>query len=368
MVVKKSSPSACFDDEIRRYWATDAVTSRVRLDMRKPSIALVQGDAAGIGSELMAKLLHIDEATQAANIVIFGDIRLYEFGCGIAGVHPPVHVVPDLAHLDFSSGMPNLIDIKCIDPHTIKLAEVSSACGAAVLQFFGQGLDACKSGQLDGLCFMPFNKAALHAAGLGVEDESRWAKKHINHPDRVSEFNVIDGMWNARVTSHIPLREVADCISVDEIVASTQLAHTTLIEAGFSHPRIAIAALNPHAGDNGSIGREEIDIIAPAVSKAQKMGVDCAGPFPSDTLYIKVREGEYACAVSMYHDQGQIAIKLLGFDMGVSVHGGFPFPMTTPAHGTAFDIVGENKANIEPSRRAFMMAVQMAQSRLQSRG
>ena len=334
--------------------------------MNKTTIALVQGDAAGIGPELMANLLNIEEVVQAANIVIFSDIRLYQSGCKIAGVYPPVHVAPGLDHLDFSKGLPNLIDIQCIDPETINLAEVSSVCGGAVLQFFGQGLDACNSGQLDGLCFMPFNKAALHAAGLGVEDESRWARKHINHPHRVSEFNVIDGMWNARVTSHIPLREVASRLNKTEIIDSIKLANTTLLAAGFTSPRIAVAALNPHAGDNGNIGREEIEIIAPAVNEAAKSGIACAGPFPSDTLYIKVRDGEYDCAVSMYHDQGQIAIKLLGFHMGVSVHGGFPFPMTTPAHGTAFDIVGKNKANIEPSRRAFMMAVRMAQSKLNS--
>lgn len=334
--------------------------------MSKTTIALVQGDAAGIGPELMANLLNIEDVVRAANIVIFSDIRLFESGCKISGVYPPVHIARDLDHLDFSSGLPNLIDIQCIDPESINLAEVSSVCGGAVLQFFGQGLDACNSGKLDGLCFMPFNKAALHAAGMGVEDESRWARKHINHPHRVSEFNVIDGMWNARVTSHIPLREVASRLNKTEIIDSIQLANTTLLAAGFTSPRIAVAALNPHAGDNGNIGREEIEIIAPAVSEAEKSGIACAGPFPSDTLYIKVRDGEYDCAVSMYHDQGQIAIKLLGFHMGVSVHGGFPFPMTTPAHGTAFDIVGKNKANIEPSRRAFMMAVHMAQSKLKS--
>ncbi len=331
--------------------------------MKKPSIALVQGDAAGIGAELMAKLLRSEEVIQSANVVIFGDARLYESGCDVAGVRPPIRVVSGLSHVDFSAGLPHLIDDNSIDPGSIRLAEISDVCGAAVLQSFAAGLDACNSKKLDGLCFMPFNKASMHAAGLGVEDESQWAKKHIKHPHRVSEFNVIDGMWNARVTSHIPLREVADHLSVDEIVAATQLANDTLLDAGFSKPRIAVAALNPHAGDNGSIGREEIDIIAPAVCKAQRMGIRCAGPFPSDTLYIKVREREYDCAVSMYHDQGQIAIKLLGFHMGVSVHGGFPFPMTTPAHGTAFDIVGKNRANSEPARRAFMMAVNMAQSK-----
>ena len=330
--------------------------------MNKPSIALVQGDAAGIGPELMANLLQCEEVLKTANIVIFSDKRLYDFGCEIAGVESPVEVVADIEHLDFSNEIPNLIDISCINPQTIKQAEVSSICGAAVLQFFGQGLNACHSRLLDGLCFMPFNKASLHAAGLGEQDECRWAKKHIGHKDQVSEFNVIDGMWNARVTSHIPLRAVADNLSIEKIIAAIELAHSTLLSAGFNSPRIAVAALNPHAGDNGTIGLEEIQIISPAVEKAKANGINCSGPFPSDTVYIKVRDGGYDCVVSMYHDQGQIAIKLLGFDMGVSVHGGFPFPMTTPAHGTAFDIVGLNKANIEPSKRAFMMAVSMART------
>lgn len=329
--------------------------------MNKPRIALIQGDPAGIGPELTAKLLHLDAVIEAAHIALFSDLRLYESGCAIAGAHPPVHVVSAIDRLDFSSGTPNLIDLRCLDPNTIAMAEVSGACGAAVLRFFGEGLDACHAGQLDGLCFMPFNKASMHAAGLGVEDESQWAKKRIGHPSRVGEFNVIDGMWNARVTSHIPLREVADRISVAEIVSAAQLAHATLRKAGFAHPRIAVAALNPHAGDHGAIGREEIDTIAPAVFEAQKLGVNCSGPFPADTLYPRVRDGEFDCALSMYHDQGQIAIKLLGFHLGVSVHGGFPFPMTTPAHGTAFDIAGKNKANTEPARRALTMAARMAQ-------
>ena len=334
--------------------------------MTRPSIALVQGDAAGIGPELMAKLLDIPEVVDAANIVIFGDRRVFEQGCRIAGVFPRVASCDGPDALDFSDGRPRLLDIECIDPDTVEPAAVSGANGAAVLKIFGMALDACNAGTLDGLCFMPFNKASLHAGGMDVEDETRWARRYIHHTKRVSEFNVIDGMWNARVTSHIPLRQVAGALSVDEIVASIRLADTTLREAGFDPPRIAVAALNPHAGDEGNIGREEIEVIAPAVALAQAQGIDCAGPFPSDTLYIKIRDGEYDCAVSMYHDQGQIAIKLLGFQMGVSVHGGFPFPITTPAHGTAFDIVGKNRALVEPSRRAFLMAVEMARSRMAS--
>ena len=167
-------------------------------------------------------------------------------------------------------------------------------------------------------------------------------------------------MWNARVTSHIPLKDVADRLSIQHIVEAILLADQTLKKAGYANPRIAVAALNPHAGDGGAIGREEIDIIQPAVSEAKQRQVNVAGPFPSDTLYLKVRDGHYDCALSMYHDQGQIAIKLLGFDQGVSVLGGLPIPIATPAHGTAFDIVGTNRANVQPALNALRIVSAMA--------
>ncbi len=329
----------------------------------KPTIALVQGDPTGIGPELMAKLLALDEVRGAADIAIFSDRRVFDAGCRVAGIVHDIPVIGDVADADFSRSPVWLVDLPAIDPETLTPGRLSRDAGAAVLSWFGAALDLCSAGVLDGLCFMPFNKDAMHQAGLGVEDEAQWARRRIGHGGRVSEFNVIDGMWNARVTSHVPLRAVADSLSVDRIVAAIELAHQTLQTAGFDRPRIAVAALNPHAGDGGNIGREEIEIIAPAVAKARALQIAVDGPFPSDTLYIKVRDGQYDCAVSMYHDQGQIAIKLLGFHMGVSVLAGLPFPMATPAHGTAFDIAGANTANVEPSRRAFMMVAGMCRSR-----
>lgn len=329
----------------------------------KPTIALIQGDATGIGPELMAKLLALDDVRAAANILILSDRRVFEAGCAVAGIDHDLPFIEDIADVTFADANAVLLDIPSLDPAGIKPGVVSEAAGRAVLDCFGLALYMTRDGRVDGLCFMPFNKEAMHRAGLGTEDETQWAKQRIGHQGRVSEFNVVEGMWNARVTSHVPLRAVADLLSVEEIVASIGLADATLREAGFPRPRIAVAALNPHAGDGGAIGREEIDIIAPAVEKARGLQIACDGPFPSDTLYLKIRDGEYDCAVSMYHDQGQIAIKLLGFDMGVSVLAGLPFPMATPAHGTAFDIVGANKANVEPSRRAFMMVAEMAGNR-----
>lgn len=326
----------------------------------KPTIALVQGDATGIGPELCAKVLALDEVRDAANIVLFSDPDVFARGCDIAGVsHEPVPIA-DLSEATFAGHGLHMLDMPAPGVAQLPQAQVAKAAGEAVLKCYGAALDACSEGTLQGLCFMPFNKEAMHLAGLGTEDETQWARQRIDHSGRVSEFNVIDGMWNARVTSHVALRDVADLITVNEVVAACELADRTLKAAGYERPRIAVAALNPHAGDGGNMGREEIDVIRPAVAEVQRRQIVCDGPFPSDTLYLRVRDGDYDCAVSMYHDQGQIAIKLLGFHMGISVHAGLPFPMATPAHGTAFDIAGQNKANVEPSRRAFMTVATMA--------
>jgi len=330
----------------------------------KPTIGLVQGDACGIGPELMAKLLAAEDIRERARILILSDRRVFDAGAAVAGHTPELREIAAAGEADFTHDLPNLLHVACLDPAEVTPGKVSKAAGAAVLETFGRALDLAKAGELDGICFMPFNKAALHLAGLGVEDELRWAKNRLGYEGEVSEFNVVRGMWNARVTSHVPLREVAELLSVERIVKAIKLADRTLKDAGFARPRIAVAALNPHAGDGGAIGREEIETIGPAVEKAQALQIAAEGPFPSDTMYLKVRDGRYDCAVSMYHDQGQIAIKLLGFDMGVSVLGGLPVPVTTPAHGTAFDIVGQNVANAEPARRAFFTVAEMAENRI----
>jgi len=329
----------------------------------KATIALVQGDATGIGPELLIKLLDDDAVSARAKILIISDERVFREGCRVTGLSPLVKSISDIAELDPGDDAPNLLHVPALDPREVPMAKVSVAAGSAVLQWFGMALDLARAGKVDGVCFMPFNKEAMHRAGLGAEDELQWAKKRLGFQGRASEYNVIDGMWNARVTSHVPLRQVADLLTVDRIVEAIALADVTLKDAGFEQPRIAVAALNPHAGDGGQIGREEIEIIAPAVARARESGIRVDGPFPSDTVYIKVRDKQFDCAVSMYHDQGQIAIKLLGFHMGVTVLGGLPFPVTTPAHGTAFDIAGSNAARIEPTRRAFLMACTMAEKR-----
>lgn len=329
----------------------------------KPTIALVQGDAAGVGPELMTRLLDLDEVRERANILVVSDARVFRAGCAVTGIEAPIREISAVEDADYAGGVPNLLDVPAVDPAQAPFGKISVAAGAAVLTWFGRALDLAKRGDVDGICFLPFNKQAMRKAGLDTEDELQWARARLGHDGRASEYNIVDGMWNARVTSHIPLREVADRLTVKDIVEAVVLTDRTMRSAGFKRPRIGVAALNPHAGEGGEIGTEEIDVIEPAVRQAQSRQIAVEGPFPSDTLYVRVRDRQFDCAVSMYHDQGQIAIKLLGFDRGVTVLGGLPVPIATAAHGTAYDIAGTNTARLDPARNAFLMACAMVEQR-----
>ena len=191
-------------------------------------------------------------------------------------------------------------------------------------------------------------------------DEIEFIKSTIGADKEGSEFNVLDEIWNARVTSHLPLRRVADAITEDRVLASIRLTDATMRGAGHDRPRLAVAALNPHAGDGGNFGREDDEIIAPAVARARELQISVEGPISSDTVYLRAVRGEFDAVVSMYHDQGQIAMKLIGFDRGVTLIGGYPFWIATPAHGTAYDIAGQGTANPNATKRALLMAARLA--------
>jgi 4-hydroxythreonine-4-phosphate dehydrogenase len=176
-------------------------------------------------------------------------------------------------------------------------------------------------------------------------------------------MNVLDNLWMSRVTSHVSLRTALDQITPERIDEAITLADRTMRGAGFDAPRIAVAALNPHGGENGLFGSEEIEIIAPAVARAVEHGILCRGPFPSDTVFLKAFAGDYDGVLTMYHDQGQIATKLKGFNRGVTVTGGLRTVFTTPAHGTAFDIVGKGVATTGALEAAVRLCARLASGR-----
>ncbi|HVF65325.1 MAG TPA: 4-hydroxythreonine-4-phosphate dehydrogenase PdxA [Casimicrobiaceae bacterium] len=321
--------------------------------MSRPRIAFVAGDPNGIGPELTAKLLSRETTIEAADVIVYADPAMIVAGERIAKVHARL-------------GRPNggrRATLKVLDlggERAITPGVATEAGGRAALVALEAAARDASRGDVAGIVFAPLNKHALRLAGMTHEDELRLLQERFGVDGFVSEFNITGSLWTSRVTSHVPLRDVADALTVDGVVQAVELVHRYLVASGRSAPRIAVTGLNPHAGDGGSIGREEIEVIAPAIDKARALGMTVAGPMPSDTVFLAAKRGDYDAVVTMYHDQGQIAMKLMGFDNGVTLHGGLPVPVATCASGTAFDIVGRNVANVEGLQQAFDLAVAIA--------
>jgi 4-hydroxythreonine-4-phosphate dehydrogenase len=246
-----------------------------------------------------------------------------------------------------------------IESSALRMGEVSKESGRYQLACLAAALDLCRDGIVDGFCFAPLNKEAMHLAGLMHEDESGFFRDHLGHTGRFGLLNTLGNLWTSRATSHVAHRQVSELITREGVLEAIRLLDSTLRATGNSKPRIAVAGLNPHAGDGGMFGDEEIKTIRPAVKIAREEGITVEGPFPPDTIFLMGRDGKYDAIVTMYHDQGQIAMKLMGFDHGVTVHAGLPFPITTSAHGSAYDIAGKNLASVNALRAAFTLACSM---------
>lgn len=308
----------------------------------KPRLAFFVGDPNGVGPELTAKLLGRADLRARAEITVLGDERLVPAALRSAVAF---EAVPGLA------------------PEALTPGKANARAGEWVLQGLTRAARAAQQGRADGIVFAPLNKQAMKLGGLRHTDEQHLFAELLQARGYTVEFNVIDRLWTSRVTSHIPLKDVAAAITADGIVDAVRVIHAALRRGGVAQPRIAVVALNPHAGEGGTMGREEIEVIGPAVDRARSEGMDARGPFPADTVFIAARRGDFDAVVTMYHDQGQIAMKLMGFDRGVTVLGGLPVPICTCAHGTAYDIVGRNLANEVPLANAFELAVQMTSAR-----
>ncbi|MAM56552.1 MAG: 4-hydroxythreonine-4-phosphate dehydrogenase [Salinicola sp.] len=325
-----------------------------------PVIALAMGDPAGISPELTARLAADDTVNRAVRLVIIGDRRIFDEGARIAGLSPPLHVVDGQSPLEGLATAPAFLDLANLALEAVDQGQATPAGGEFASANFRRALALANEGQVDAVCFTPFNKKAMRYANPGYDDEIRFVADAIGFDGKAREFNILESVWNARVTSHIPLKDVAAALSPESIVDELTLTHRCLQQAGHDRPRIAVAGLNPHAGDGGSFGMEEIDIIEPAIRRAREQGMDVEGPFPADTVFLRaVKEGFHA-VLTMYHDQGQIAMKMMGFDSGVTMLGGLPFPVCTPAHGTAYDIAGRGIADLGASRQALLLAARMA--------
>jgi len=318
----------------------------------RPRIALTLGDPAGVGPELAAKLLARPLTLESAEVYVLADAAELAEAARIAGVEIPLSDSP-------KPGFAVLLDDNSYPSEPIPAQQVSVEAGTRTMHQLTRALALANEGKVDAIVFTPLNKTSLKLAGMNHEDELRWFAEELGATGVTSELNVLAGITTARVTSHIPLSEVARHIKAPAVTDALVLLNETLKGAGLASPRIGVCALNPHGGENGNFGREEIDEIAPGVEAGVALGIDAKGPFPSDTIFAAKRH-EFDGILTMYHDQGQIAMKLIGFDAGVTIQGGLPVAIATPAHGTAFDIVGKGIANTGATEHAFDLAVGIA--------
>jgi 4-hydroxythreonine-4-phosphate dehydrogenase len=318
------------------------------------------GDPSGISLELLAKLLADAEVRAAANYIVVGDRRALAEGARIARITPPE--LPawggDPRALNLANGAA-LLDLGNLDAASLTTGDSSQAGGRFALANFRRALQLGASGVAQAVTFTPFNKHAMRLSYPAYIDEIEIIAHELGG-GQGREFNVLPNIWNARITSHVPLSGVAALITRKAVLDGLILTDRCMREAGFARPRIAVAALNPHAGDGGNFGHEDDREIAPAVGDAKARGIICEGPFPSDTVFLRARRGDFDAVQTMYHDQGQIAMKLMGFEEGVTLIGGYKVPICTPAHGTAYDIAGKGIAHVGASKAAMLLAARLA--------
>ena len=329
------------------------------MSKNKIKIAILLGDPSGIGPELVSKLL-CEEITNKANIVLIGEKKILEEGNKISGKSQDLKFVEKFEQINFDEGNKFFLDISKGKNHKYNLSECSKESGESVLEALNLSLDLAKQNKIDAINFGPFNKTSMKLGGNTHSDELHLMAEKLDVKNFFCEFNVVDNFWTARVTSHIPIREVPDHVKRENIIKPIKLINNAMKLNGIKNPRVAVQALNPHA----EFGIEEKNEIIPAIEEAKKQGINADGPLPCDTSFITAYKNKnHDCIVGMYHDALQSGLKAFGFDRGVTVQGGLPLPITTPAHGTAFDIAGKNKANLEPTLQSFKIALTMAENK-----
>jgi 4-hydroxythreonine-4-phosphate dehydrogenase len=316
-------------------------------------VAITMGDPAGVGPEIVIKALDDPAVADLAQWIVIGDQAILNQtdGAGWQRVRERDNVeLLDLAMMagamDFRTGYLN------------------AACGRAALAYVRAATEMCLSGEADAMTTAPINKEAVALGGIPFSGHTEYIAELCGAPESWMLL-ANDRMRVIHVSTHVPLRRACS-LDPARIQRTIELGHDALLRMGFTAPRIAVCGLNPHAGENGLLGEEDARFIAPPVAAAKDRGINCAGPLPADTLFLKAARGDYDLVVAMYHDQGHIPIKLLSFEDTVNISLGIPVVRTSVDHGTAFDIAGKGIANAANMKAALRMAAVMAQNRANS--
>ncbi|MDH3642165.1 MAG: 4-hydroxythreonine-4-phosphate dehydrogenase PdxA [Gammaproteobacteria bacterium] len=316
------------------------------------ALAVTLGDPAGIGPEVAARVL-ADRLPDARPLVLVGSRWALERGAAAASVALPD--IPDVeSPAELSSGV-GLIDLAG-EPSGFEFGVVSSECGSLAVAAVERAARLCMGGEVAGMVTCPINKAAIHAAGFVDDIGHQEILARLTGAGWTATMLMTPGLRVVHLSTHKSLIEAARFVTAENVLSKLQLSNATLTRWGLADARIAVAALNPHGGESGLLGREEIDEIAPAVAAAREAGINAVGPLPADSVFNRAIDGEFDVVLAMYHDQGHIAIKVHDFHASTTATLGIPFVRTSVDHGTAFDIAGEGVAD----ERGLLAAIEAA--------
>jgi len=354
---------------------------RARAEMRKPGdrgtpiIAITMGDAAGVGPEVILKALADREIYILCRPLVVGDLRVLEAAKGFAGVDLPLRAVSKVSEAQFSPPTIEVLDLGNCDPAEVPLGQISPLAGRAAVEAVERATRLALAGEVDAVVTAPLNKAAMQMAGYDYIGHTEILAELCGAP-RVTTMLIAGALRVVHVTRHVPLAEVAPLITKERVLETIRLTHEGMRAWGMRQPRIGVAALNPHGGESGLLGREgvpkwpkaawgareEIEEIGPAVEMARAEGIEAYGPIPADSIFFRAIRGEFDAVVAMYHDQGHIPIKTYGFERSVTVTLGLPIVRTSVDHGTAFDIAGRGLADPTSMKEAIRLAVHLVRN------
>ena len=338
-----------------------------------PTIAITTGDPAGIGPEVVLKALADRELFNTARWMVIGDAAILSMVGKQIGLEPPTCIVQDSAQIsaawscDKTARQPVktaqvcLLDLRQLEPSQFAVGKLNAVCGRAALEYVRMATQLCLDGQADAMVTAPLNKEAVSLTGQNFTGHTEFIAD-LSEAAESRMLLVNDHLRVIHVSTHCSLRNACE-LDTPRILRTIQLGNEALESLGFDQPRIAVCGLNPHAGENGLFGTEDLELIAPAIQAAQQMGMVCEGPFPADTIFIQAVRGAYDLVVAMYHDQGHVPMKLLDFENTINVSLGLPIIRTSVDHGTAFDIAGKNRADPSSMKAAMKLAVTISQNR-----
>ncbi|MGI6039472.1 MAG: 4-hydroxythreonine-4-phosphate dehydrogenase PdxA [Clostridiales bacterium] len=326
---------------------------------RKPLIAIPMGDPAGIGPEIAVKALLEQQTSEVADCFIVGDTRCLSDSARLSGLKADFHTIQSPTMGVFRNGIINVIDLNNADPADFRVGEVSAFCGRASYEYIEKSVSIAMSGEIDAIATTPINKESLKAANIPFIGHTEIMAGLTLTDDPLTMFEV-RGMRVFFLSRHVSLRKSCDLVTTERIIDTVMRSFAALEKLGVENPKMAIAGLNPHSGEHGLFGTEEVEEIAPAIETLREMGYNVCGPIAADSVFHLALNGRFDSVLSLYHDQGHIATKTLDFERTVSVTNGLPFLRTSVDHGTAFDIAGKGTASPVSMIEAILVAAKYA--------